>query len=242
MTLRQEPCSFYHDLLGFSPKDDSLFHLAFLHNSCRQHDPDGHPVNNERLEFLGDAVIESCVSEVLYRRFPDATEGFLTSMRSRIVQRESLNRVAASLHLERYISANLTLDQHNRNLLGNAFEALVGAVCLDQGYDVACDFLRRRLFTLIDMEQIATREVDFKSRLFEWAQKSRVSISFDDRNMPIPSSGDAGFHTTLMANGIKVSEAWGYSKKEAQQKASRYALRDFQHFPSLLRRVTSSAS
>ncbi|MBP5306666.1 MAG: ribonuclease III [Paludibacteraceae bacterium] len=242
MTFRQEPSSFYSDLLGFKPKDEALFRLAFLHNSCQRRDKSGRFLNNERLEFLGDAVIESYVSERLYLLFPDASEGALTSMRSRIVQRDTLNHVAAQLHFERYLSANVTLNEHNRNMLGNAFEALVGAVSLDQGYSAACDFLERRLFALLDLQQLLSQELDFKSRLFEWAQKNHADVSFVERPAPIPSSGDDGFHSSLLINGVKTAEAWGFSKKEAQQKASHYALRDLQRFPLLVQRISKARS
>lgn len=178
------------------------------------------PLNNERLEYLGDAVIESIVSDILFRHFPTKREGFLTSTRSKIVQRESLNRLATQMGLEKLIIAAQGTHMSHTNIGGNAFEALMGAIYLDRGYKTCHWFLSNRIIgTYIDLDNVAQKEVNFKSKLLEWAQKNRINTKFNDQ-----SDGERGFHSSIVLEGITIGRGSGRSKKESQQEAAKEAL------------------
>lgn len=178
------------------------------------------PLNNERLEYLGDAVIESIVSDILFRHFPTKREGFLTSTRSKIVQRESLNRLATQMGLEKLILAAQGTHMSHTNIGGNAFEALMGAIYLDRGYKTCHWFISNRIIgTYIDLDNVAQKEVNFKSKLLEWAQKNRINTKFNDQ-----SDGERGFHSSIVLEGITIGRGSGRSKKESQQEAAKEAL------------------
>ena len=155
-----------HNLLGITPDNIDLYKLALIHRSASVMLPDGNPANNERLEFLGDAVLETIVSDFLFIEYPEQTEGFLTQMRSRIVSRASLDDISSRMGIDKYIVANFNGTYSHKHLNGNAFEALVGAVYLDKGYDFANRFvINGVLRRYVDLSDITTTEVDFKSRL-----------------------------------------------------------------------------
>ncbi len=177
------------------------------------------PLNNERLEYLGDAVLEAVVSDILFRHFSHKREGFLTSTRSKIVQREALNRLAEEMGLEKLILAAQGTRMSHTNIGGNAFEALMGAIYLDRGYKHCHWFITNRIVGhYVDLDNVAQKEVNFKSKLLEWSQKNRININFKD------GSGEKGFHTVVTIEGIIISRGDGRSKKESQQEASKEAL------------------
>ncbi len=162
-------------LLGITPDNIELYKLALIHRSASVTLPDGAPANNERLEFLGDAVLETIVSDFLFIEYPEQTEGFLTQMRSRIVSRASLDEISSKMGIDKYIVANFNGTYSHKHLNGNAFEALVGAIYLDKGYDFANRFvINDVLRRYVDLGDITSTEVDFKSRLIEWCQKSKL--------------------------------------------------------------------
>ncbi len=208
-------------LLGFTPDNAELYKVAFIHRSASVVLPDGNAVNNERLEFLGDAVLEAIVSDYLFIEYPEHTEGFLTQIRSRIVSRASLDDIALRMGFEHHVVAHFP-DQGaaNKHLYGNALEAIVGAMYLDKGYDFTNRFvIDRVLRCYVDMEDLSHTETDFKSRLIEWCQKSKRTIRFQTA-----ADGEADrqpqFLSKVIIDGIELGHGRGGSKKEAEQKAA----------------------
>jgi ribonuclease-3 len=204
---------------------------------------DGHWINNERLEFLGDAVLDNVVADYLYTTFPHRNEGFLTSTRAKIVQRESLNRIGNSFNLDAHVQANTHSSAHNSYLCGNALEALVGAVYLDQGYKRCRKFIIKRLIKKhFDLNNLVSTDRNFKSRLIEWTQKYRVTIEYELVNSETDEYKNPIFRTAVILGGIHASEATGYSKKESHQIASKKALDRLHNDPDFLEQVLSTAA
>ena len=217
-TFRREPFSLYEHLVGSRVKDKSLYEEALTHKSISMKDTIGSACDNERLEFLGDAIIEAVVSDELYARYPDKKEGFLTTSRSKFVKRETLNEIARQLRLEEMIKRDEGVDYNSVDFLGNALEALVGAVYLDLGYDAAKYFIRTHILDHIDMNNLLRNDINYKSKIVEWAQKHKAEIRYDERD-EIRDNRHV-FYVSLFVNGKKASDAWGFSKKEAQQHAA----------------------
>ena len=215
---------FIHRITGYYPRDIKLYQLAMVHRSKPIKLPDGHWANNERLEFLGDAVLDNVVADFLYNTYPGKHEGFLTSTRAKIVQRESLNRIGNSLHLDSHVHALMKTPSHNSYLCGNALEALVGAVYLDQGYKRCRKFIINRLIKKhFDLNDLVKTEQNFKSRLIEWTQKYHVTIEYELVDSYADADKNPVFRTAVILGGIYASDAVGYSKKESHQAASRKA-------------------
>lgn len=212
-------------MLGFYPRNIHYYRQALMHKSLAQNAEGDKPLNNERLEFLGDAVLDAVVGEIVYRHFPGKREGFLTTARSKIVQRETLGRVAVQIGLDKLVQYQGNNQTHNSYIAGNAFEALVGAVYLDRGYDYCRWFVERRILEhLIDIDKIAYKEVNFKSRLLEWTQKRHVQLDYELLAEERDESGSPVFRTRVLVNGIECGRGRGFSKKESHQMASRSAL------------------
>lgn len=212
-------------MLGFYPHDISLYQEALMHRSMAAHEENGKPINNERLEFLGDAVLDAVVGEVVYHRFPRKREGFLTNTRSKIVQRETLGKLAVQIGLDKLVQRQERTTSHNSYFAGNAFEALVGAIYLDRGYDYCQRFMNERVLDhLLDIEKVAKQEVNFKSKLLEWCQKHKVTLEFVLLDETRGNDGSPLFNSQVLINGRDCGRGKGYSKKESHQKASRNAL------------------
>lgn len=219
-----------YDIMGFYPHHIDIYREALSHKSrfvdSQTRRQPGKIGDNERLEFLGDAVLEAVVSDILYHRYTRKHEGFLTNLRSKIVQRSSLNHLADEMGLNRLIQTNKHLDLHHNNVGGNAFEALIGAIYLDRGYARCKDFVGNRILGhLLSLERVEKKEVNFKSKLIEWAQKNRIHWTFQDAD-PIEgaTSGEQVFRCKIVLEGIVVGMGTGRNKKESQQAASRDAL------------------
>lgn len=196
-----------------------------MHKSMLAHGKSGSPLNNERLEFLGDAVLGAVVSEIVYHHFPNKREGFLTNTRSKIVQRESLGKLANEIGLDKLIRRHEQNQTHNSYLAGNAFEALIGAIYLDRGYAHCKTFIADKiLHRLIDIDKVAYQEVNFKSKLLEWCQKHKVSLEYILLEETKAEDGSPLFNTKVVINGRDCARGKGYSKKESHQKASKNAL------------------
>ena len=233
---------FIHRVTGYYPRNIKLYRLAMIHRSKPLRLENGRLCNNERLEVLGDAVLSDVVADFLYHTYPNKHEGFLTSTRAKIVQRESLNRIGHSLHLDDYMRGITHTSSHNSYISGNALEALVGAVYLDQGHKRCRKFIIERLIKrFFDLNDLVKTEQNFKSRLIEWAQKYRIPIEFelvdsypDDDKSPI-------FRTAVILGGIHASEAMGYSKKESHQNAAKKALDRLQQDQQFCEQVFASA-
>ncbi|MZQ80271.1 MAG: ribonuclease III, partial [Bacteroidales bacterium] len=170
------------NLLGFRPRNLRLYEMAFIHRSATHTLPDGVRVNNERLEYLGDAIIDCILSDYLFHLYPEATEGFLTKTRARIVNRETLNQLGLSMGLDRLIVSNLAPSDSPRNLYGNAVEALVGALFINRGYDRTRKFLiERGLKRHFNLSALLAAETDFKSMILEYCQKKKQKLNFTSR-------------------------------------------------------------
>ncbi len=209
------------DLFGFVPHNIELYKLALIHKSASLILDDGRQINNERLEYLGDAVIEAVSSDYIYIEFPDEQEGFMTQMRSKIVSRQALNRIAERIGLDRHIITNSNGNCTQKHICGDAFEAMMGAVYLDQGYEFVNRLLINHIFDhYLDLDDLSESETDFKSRLIEWCQKNHHTISFRSG----PSRGGRNrpqFHSTVYIDGLETGHGSGESKKEAEQEAAR---------------------
>lgn len=221
-----------YEILGKYPHNLDLYREALAHRSQQYRGRNGQekPVNNERLEFLGDAVLEATVSHIVFQHFPSKREGFLTNTRSKLVQRETLNRLAARMGIIDLIHANVSSPSHNSNVGGNAFEALVGALYLDHGYQAVLAFVQKKMMDsrTLDLDDTAQKETNFKSKLLEWAQKNKLQCDFrvDDE---ITRDGNSEFHTSVVIEGIVCGEGKGFSKKQAEQETARHALTRLRH-------------
>ena len=225
MQKHKGPYSLFYQILGFYPNNINLYAQAFVHRSSDIRTQEGQRINNERLEFLGDAILDAVVSDILFNKFPNKKEGFLSNTRSKIVKRDTLNDIAIKMGLDKLVQTSIRTNTHNNYIYGNAFEAFIGAIYLDQGYETCKTFIQDRIIApYIDLSVIARKEVNFKSKLIEWGQKNRIDVSFslieaftDKENNPIFQ-----FQAILAGNpcGIGI----GYSKKEAQQNAAQIAL------------------
>lgn len=234
---------FIHRITGYYPRDIKLYQLAMIHRSKPVKMPDGRWANNERLEFLGDAVLDTVVADFLFKTFPGKHEGFLTSTRAKIVQRESLNRIGNSLHLDSHVHAQTNTSSHNSYICGNALEAVVGAVYLDQGYKRCRKFIINRLIKKhFDLNDLVKVEQNFKSRLIEWAQKYRVNIEFELVDSYADADKNPVFRTAVILGGIYASDATGYSKKESHQSASKKALDRLKQDQQFCEQVLSTAT
>lgn len=186
----------------------------------------GKQLNNERLEFLGDAILDAVVGDVVYKHFPGKPEGFLTNTRSKLVQRETLGRLAKEMGVSRLILASGRTATHNSYIGGNAFEALVGAIYLDRGYKACYDFWTKRIMnTYLNVDKVAYKEVNFKSKILEWAQKNRINMEFRLEDQSQDSHGSPKFIYTLSLEGVDGGTAEGFTKKESQQKACEITLK-----------------
>lgn len=214
--------NFVWRLFGITPDNIELYKLALIHRSASVALEDRSIINNERLEFLGDAVIETIVSEMLFIDYPEMNEGGLTQLRSRMVSRQTLNKLAIDLHIDEEIIANpASINIHKQNIYGDAFEALVGALYLDKGYNQTNRVLIELFDSKLDIELMTQTERDFKSRIIEWCQKNRKSVEFRSVIVDNQTETTPSFETTLYIDGEPVGFGLGHSKKEAEQRAAR---------------------
>ncbi len=221
----KELYSSLYTVIGFYPHNISFYKQALMHKSIKQRNSKGRPVNNERLEFLGDAVLDAIVGDIVYNHFQGKREGFLTNTRSKIVQRDTLNRLAQEIGISQLIMSNRHTSSHNSYMEGNAFEALVGAIYLDRGYNACMQFMQKRILSqLINIDKVAYKEVNFKSKLIEWCQKNKVKIDFRLIDEKKDTDCSPVFKYQAVVEGIEGGTGEGYSKKESQQLASKKTL------------------
>ena len=218
--IDKEYYRFVDDMFGFIPHNIELYKLALIHKSASQ-SIGGHHINNERLEFLGDAVIESVTSDYLYIEFPDQNEGFMTQLRAKIVSRQSLNDIARKIGLDKYVVYNSSGNFTQKHIHGDAFEAMMGAIYLDQGYEFVNRLLINNIFYKhLSIEALTESETDFKSRLIEWCQKNRHTVVFRTRSDAHAPHTAPSFYSTVLIDGIEVGHGSGDSKKVAEQNAA----------------------
>jgi ribonuclease-3 len=211
-----------HALLGFTPAYLSLFKLAFFHKSTFT-SRDYAISNNERLEFLGDAVLSTIVAEYLFKKYPNSDEGFLTKMRSKIVKRNSLDEIADKMGLDLFL-ANYNQTRLSKSMLGNALEALVGAIYIEVGYDKTKKYvIKRVLRRYLDIHELESYDDNFKSQLLEWCQKNGRSIEYKVLTKYKSEKRDK-FKVAVYIDGRKLGTADDFNKKSAEQLASERAM------------------
>ncbi len=212
-------------ILGFLPGKQRLYEIAFIHRSASVICKKGNIINNERLEYLGDAILDAIIADYLYANFPEKDEGFLTQVRSKIVKRKQLNKLAFNLGISSLLVSNTNTQQTRENLLGNALEALIGAIYLDKGYGRTKKFIIRKILqNHLDVERLAHKESDFKSRIIEWAQKHKQEILFVSQEESLPDSHETFFSSQVILSDKELGTGTGHSKKDAEQKAAEEAL------------------
>lgn len=201
-------------LIGLKPKNLSLYKKAFTHKSVSEKE------HNERLEFLGDAVLNTIISEYLFNHYPNKSEGFLTQMRSKIVSRESLNRLGKKMLLKELMEYKHNVNFNNSSVLGNTFEAVIGAVYQDLGYKKTYLFVNQKIIEpYISLDKLEKTEVNFKSLLLEWCQKEKKELSYNivlvENDKPNPT-----YEATVFIDGEAFNKGIGRSKKKAEQLAA----------------------
>lgn len=216
----------FYKILGFFPRNIQVYKQALLHKSTSLRSDKGRPLNNERLEFLGDAILDAIVGDIVFKHFEGRREGFLTNTRSKIVQRETLNKLAVEIGLDKLVKYSTRSSSHNSYMYGNAFEAFIGAIYLDQGYERCKQFMEEKIFKdLIDLDKMSRKEVNFKSKLIEWSQKNKMEVSFELIEQFLDEDYNPMFHTEIRIEGLSAGTGTGYSKKESQQNAAQMALK-----------------
>lgn len=231
----KELFSSLYNIIGFYPRNIEYYKLALMHKSVSRRNAKGKPLNNERLEFLGDAILDAVVGDIVYRHFEGKREGFLTNTRSKLVQRDTLNKLADEMGLCRLIMSSGHSNSHNSYMGGNAFEALVGAIYLDRGYEACMQFMQKRILAqLINIDKVAYKEVNFKSKLIEWTQKNRVRMEFVLVEQNKDENSSPTFVYQVMLENIKAGTGKGFSKKESQQLASKETLQRLRREPQFI--------
>ena len=206
---------------GFTPFHLQLFKQALIHKSVTKSRKEGVRHSNERLEFLGDAVLDAIIGDYLYRKYPDENEGFLTKARSKIVSRSSLTSLAKTTGLHHIIISDITDENVRLNLAGNAFEALIGAMYLQKGYPFTCSKTIKILDRFINIDELVENDTDFKSQVYEWAQKNRKETSFKTTAI----NNQSLFEASLYLDDELIGVGTGSNKKSAEQEASKIALK-----------------
>ncbi len=209
-------------ILGFYPNNIKYYELAFIHKSASIIEGNGVALNNERLEYLGDAILDAVISDYLYHAFDKYPEGFLTQMRSKIVNGEKLNELATKIGITKHINSNITHSKKIKNIYGNTLEAFVGAIYIDRGYKIVSKFIIEKLIkNNIDIKQLEHINENYKSQLIEWGQKYKRNIKFIT-DLKAPNS--KVFVSNVMIDNEFYGDGLGNSKKEAEQNAAQSAL------------------
>lgn len=231
----KELFSSLYSILGFYPRNIEYYKMALMHKSVAKRNAKGKPVNNERLEFLGDAILDAVVGDIVYRHFEGKREGFLTNTRSKLVQRDTLNKLAQEMGINQLILSAGHNNTHNSYVGGNAFEALVGAIYLDRGYNDCMKFMQKQILQkLINIDKVAYKEVNFKSKLIEWSQKNKVRLDFKLVSQGKDNTGSPTFSYKTMIEGLEGATGQGYSKKESQQMAAKETLQRLKREPQFI--------
>ena len=231
LSSKNENDGFLNDmrkLLGFVPKKLEFYEMAFTHRSLKKVDKNGEPFNYERLEFLGDAMLGSVIASYLYKKVPKGTEGYLTQMRSKIVSRDHLNELGKDLNLIRFVKSNISQDNVGENIHGNIFEALIGAIYLDKGYNYCKKFIYERVIVpYVDIPKLEGKITSYKGLIIEWCQKQKkryhIDTYEDTGNEPIKH-----FSVKISIDGEQVAKGRATSKKKAEEQASKRVYYAFQ--------------
>lgn len=208
-------------LLHFSPKKINTYKKAFTHRSMKMLDKKEIPINYERLEFLGDSILGSIIASYLYKKVPKGTEGYLTQMRSKIVSREHLNELGKDLNLIHFVKSNVNKIAIGDNIYGNVFEALVGAIYLDKGYNICQKFIYDTvIIPYVDIEKLEGKITSYKSLIIEWCQKQKKEYLF---NAYEDSGKETMKHFSVKINidGKQIAKGRATSKKKAEEQAAK---------------------
>jgi len=226
MARDKEFVSLLKNQLKVKPNNLKLYELAFLHRSASITLSDGSVVNNERLEFLGDAIIDAVIADYLFRKFPNEREGFLTRMRSKIVNRGHLDSIATRMGLVEIVVAYATnTETVKKRICGEALEALMGAMYLDKGFEKTHKYITDHVLkNYVDLNKLVQTETDFKSRLLEWGQKYRLTVGFETIEVTRKSKNQPYFSVQVTISDVPIAKGSGKSKKEAEQMASQRTL------------------
>jgi ribonuclease-3 len=231
-----EDNEFYYELkklLNFSPRNINKYRKAFTHRSMQMLDDKGNPINYERLEFLGDSILGSVIAAYLYKKVPSGSEGYLTQMRSKIVSREHLNELGKDLNLIRFINSNVDQANVGDNIHGNIFEALVGAIYLDKGYNFSQKFIFENVIVpYVDIEKLEGKITSYKGVVIEWCQKQKIKYKFDTYE----DSGNESikhFSVKISIDGEQIAKGRATSKKKAEEQASKRVYYAYQNQISL---------
>lgn len=212
-----------HSTLGFTPSNVDLYKLAFYHKSGNFEKKSNYQ-SNERLEYLGDAILGTIVAEYLFKKYPKSDEGFLTKMRSKVVKRKSLNTIADGMGLDVLLS-HYNSTQLSNSMLGNSLEALIGSIYLERGYRWSRHYvIKNILMKYVDIHKLETFDDNYKSQLLEFCQKNGQSVSYEIVNKYKQDKRDR-FKVAVFVDGSQIATADDFNKKSAEQSASRKALK-----------------
>jgi ribonuclease-3 len=220
-------------LLKYSPRKINKYKKAFTHRSVQMTDKKGNPINYERLEFLGDSILGSVIAAYLYKKVPSGSEGYLTQMRSKIVSREHLNELGKDLNLIRFVKSNIDQANVGDNIHGNIFEALIGAIFMDKGYNFCQKFIHQNVIVPhVDIAKLEGKITSYKGLIIEWCQKQKKKYTFDtyedSGNDPVKH-----FSVKISINGEQIAKGRATSKKKAEEQASKRVYFAFQNEISL---------
>ena len=216
-TLRQ--------VLGFYPKNFTLYDQAFTHKSVVNDNVESDKVSNERLEFLGDAILGSIIAEYFFQKFPFEDEGFLTKIRSKLVSRNFLNQLSVDIGLDTFLETSANLNR-SKSIYGDAFEALIGAIYLDKGYDLCRKFVVQKIIkNYVDIDELLATETNFKSKLIEHTQSKKISYKF--QTVAVETGSMKFFKCELYVEHAEPIIGEGNSKKRAEQEAARLFFEKF---------------
>ena len=208
-------------LLGFRPKNINYYKTAFIHRSVKVLDENGNPINYERMEFLGDAMLGSVIAAFLFKMVPEGNEGYLTQMRSKIVSRNQLNSLGKELNLLQFVKSSVSKNRMGQNIYGNIFEALIGAIYLDRGYKYCEKFIDKRVINaFVDIPSLENKITSYKGLIIEWCQKTKKKLEFETYE----DSGNENirhYSVKLTVDGKVVSKGRATSKKKAEEIASK---------------------
>jgi len=211
------------NIFGFYPTNIFLYKLAFRHKSVAEESYNGVKISNERLEYLGDAILGAIVADYLFKIFPYKDEGFLTEMRSKIVSRASLNKLSQKLGIDKLIQSNQDSKSAYRSMKGDAFEAFVGAMYLDKGYEYSKKIIVNHIINFhFDIDVLENLDTNFKSKLIEWAQKEKKSVEFNVID-EVGSGYNKQYVVEILVEKKSMGKGQDYSIKSAEQNASEKA-------------------
>ena len=222
----KEPFLSIHAILGFAPYNMDLYELALRHSSMSLKSANGEAMNNERLEFLGDSIFSAIVSDLLYQQYDTAHEGELTNIRSKMVNRETMNRLGVRIGLNKLVVAERQASRDKKSsIYGNAFEAFLGAIYLDLGYERCLEFVKNKIMPLYDELNLPMEEnINYKSALLEWCQQHYFTVSFDLVDETVDYLNNHKFESMVVIQNVSIASGVGASKKESHQQAARLAL------------------